>query len=220
MQAQAEQSQTETIEVYGKEYRGHWVPIGWDEFSEDSGERCGPSSLTESLYLSTNTGAPVKKFVVGPSGATETYFRWIPEPAFDQGHQTQPIPEGAVSSTPKPTPPAPLPPPAFNVFDLLNLHDDLCDEARGLMERKNNDYAGEDGTSPFKNFLHAETLGLCSVEQGMVVRLSDKLQRLAHAVSGQEMKVTDESIRDTILDIINYSVLISAYLKSKVQASS
>jgi hypothetical protein len=138
---------------------------------------------------------------------------------FDEGYSADPPPEGYASSTPKPVPPPPLSCPIdeFDVEDLLEYHDELCDDAVDLMRRKNNDYAGASWKSPFKNFLHAETLGLCAAEQGMVVRLSDKLQRLAHFVSGQEMKVSDESLRDTLLDIVNYTVLIGAYLQSKKQ---
>lgn len=142
---------------------------------------------------------------------------------FQEGHSAEPPPPGAASSTPPPEPPAaPRPLWADLKFDkdrLLDHHEDMCGEAWRLMSRKNNDYAGAGGTSPFKNFLHAETLGLCTVEQGMVVRLSDKLQRLAHFVSGQEMQVKDEALQDTILDIINYAVLISAYTKAKKDGS-
>lgn len=95
---------------------------------------------------------------------------------------------------------------------LFAYHAATCSAALELMRKKNNDYAGADGTKPFKNFELCETLGLTKTEVGMVVRLSDKLQRLAHILGGQNMLVKEESLRDTLLDIINYSVLIGAYV--------
>lgn len=92
-------------------------------------------------------------------------------------------------------------------------HDHLCEEARNLMVKKNADYA--EAEAPFKNFELSERLGLCSTEAGMAIRLSDKIQRLCGFLAGKELKVKDESVRDTILDAINYLVLISARLESR-----
>lgn len=104
---------------------------------------------------------------------------------------------------------------AYTTSDLLAFHEFLTDAARSLMVRKNNDYAGSSGTQPFKNFELCSAMGLTTTEVGMAVRLSDKIQRLSHLLSGQKMLVTDESLRDTLLDIINYTVLIGAYVDSK-----
>ncbi len=103
---------------------------------------------------------------------------------------------------------------AYATSDLLDYHALLTDAARSLMARKNNDYAGSSGAQPFKNFQLCSAMGLTTTEVGMAVRLSDKIQRLAHLLSGQKMLVTDESLRDTLLDIINYTVLIGAYVES------
>jgi hypothetical protein len=106
----------------------------------------------------------------------------------------------------------------FDRGSLLELHDDLTTRARDLMTRKNHDYAGKGGENPFANFLLCEAMGLCSTEAGMVVRLSDKLSRLATFVSAGELLVKDESVEDTLLDIINYAVLVAGqirYRKSK-----
>lgn len=225
MFVQADQPKIETIEIEWKEYRGYWERISESDYDHlypgETGPYPGPFGSTASLWVKRLDGSPSSTFRFAADGSKEC-FKWVPEPSFDEGRSADSPPEGAASSTPKPELPEEEVEESrpYDVWDLLAHHDTLTAEAYELMQRKNNDYAGADGASPFKNFLHAETLGLCSAEQGMVVRLSDKLQRLAHAVSGQEMKVTDESVRDTILDIINYSVLISAYLKSKVQASS
>lgn len=101
----------------------------------------------------------------------------------------------------------------MNTSQLLMHHDHLCEEARNLMTKKNADYAEE--SAPFKNFELSERLGLCSTEAGMAIRLSDKIQRLCGFLAGKSLKVKDESVRDTILDAINYLVLISARLESR-----
>lgn len=101
----------------------------------------------------------------------------------------------------------------MNTSQLLSHHDHLCEEARNLMVKKNADYA--EAEAPFKNFELSERLGLCSTEAGMAIRLSDKIQRLCGFLAGKDLKVKDESVRDTILDAVNYLVLISARLEER-----
>lgn len=88
-------------------------------------------------------------------------------------------------------------------------------ECLSLMKRKNNDYAGT--TNFFKNLMLCEHTEICSTEQGMMVRLSDKFSRLATLLgnSGTERAVFDESIEDTLKDIVNYSLLLIAYRRTK-----
>ncbi len=86
---------------------------------------------------------------------------------------------------------------------LLSVHDDLCQMAKNLMIIKNHDYAAL--SDPFRNF---RLFG----ELGILVRLSDKLARLQSFVENGELKVKDESVLDTCLDLINYSVLFYGYL--------
>ena len=102
---------------------------------------------------------------------------------------------------------------SLNREQLLECHERLCKKARELMEKKNSDYTdGESGDDPFANLKLCEALGICTTTQGMVVRLSDKIARLARLVSpGRVARVVDENIDDTILDIINYAILIAAY---------
>ena len=85
---------------------------------------------------------------------------------------------------------------------LLKLHKELCEAAFELMKRKNADYADDD--SPFGNLdlIEALSRGAHSTELGIVIRLGDKLSRLMTATR-RDLQVKDESIRDTILDIIN-----------------
>ena len=83
------------------------------------------------------------------------------------------------------------------------------------MSLKNRDYAGSDGNEPFANFTRVESMGICDTEQGFLVRVTDKLSRLSSFVHAGKMHVEDESFYDTIVDVINYMVLLSAYVSDK-----
>lgn len=99
--------------------------------------------------------------------------------------------------------------------ELLNLHSEITEKAKNLMDKKNRDYAGNDGLEPFANFTRVESMGICSTEKGMLVRMTDKMSRLSSFFESGQLHVKDESFEDTIVDIINYSVLIYAYRKDK-----
>lgn len=99
--------------------------------------------------------------------------------------------------------------------ELLAFHADLCKQARDLMNLKNRDYAGNEGVEPFANFTRVEAMGICKTEAGMLVRLTDKMSRLSSFIHAGKMNVQDESFMDTCVDVINYMVLLAAYLKDK-----
>lgn len=98
-----------------------------------------------------------------------------------------------------------------------DLHKSICDKARSLSLAKSSDYASpelrpKDKLGIFHNFLHSERLMLCTVEQGILVRVSDKLARLSNLVNPDHIQaVKDESIQDTVMDTINYLCLLLAY---------
>jgi hypothetical protein len=58
-------------------------------------------------------------------------------------------------------------------------------------------------------------MGICNTEQGFMVRLTDKMSRLSSFVQSGKMHVEDESFQDTCLDVINYMVLLSAYITER-----
>lgn len=99
--------------------------------------------------------------------------------------------------------------------ELFNVHAEMCCYALELMKKKNADYAGSDGVNPFANFKRAEALGICTTEQAFLVRMTDKMSRLSSFSAKGKLDVEDESVFDTLVDMINYSVLLAAYLKSK-----
>lgn len=98
--------------------------------------------------------------------------------------------------------------------ELLKIHEEVCHASRELMKRKNHDYSGgEDETHPFLNFVRCEAMGICTTEQGFLVRLTDKMSRLSTFCRSGRLKVEDERLDDTIQDVINYVVLFLAYSK-------
>lgn len=99
--------------------------------------------------------------------------------------------------------------------ELLQWHKTLCESGRVLMDSKNRDYAGNNGLEPFANFTRVESMGICTTEQGFLVRLTDKMSRLSSFVECGKLHVENESVMDTCVDVINYMVLFTAYIKEK-----
>ena len=75
-------------------------------------------------------------------------------------------------------------------------HAAICQELTSLYERKNHDY----GDSFRRSW---EKYGLLM----LIIRLDDKLSRLATLAQGSAPQVKDESIRDTLADIANYCIM-------------
>jgi hypothetical protein len=102
----------------------------------------------------------------------------------------------------------------MNKEEYLKFHEHCCTRMIDITKKKNHDYAGE-GTDPFKNFRQVEHLGVCSVEQGFLTRMSDKMSRITTFVQKGILQVSDESVDDTILDLSNYCILMLGYIESK-----
>ena len=75
-------------------------------------------------------------------------------------------------------------------------HRMICDEINELYAKKNHDY-GDSFAQSFR-------------EEGMAmvrIRLGDKFNRLKALTRGGEQKVSDESTRDTLIDLANYAIM-------------
>ena len=75
-------------------------------------------------------------------------------------------------------------------------HKNLCDELNKIYAKKNHDYG--------------DSFHLTFVEEGMAmarIRLGDKFNRFKTLSRSDNQKVTDESIKDTLLDIANYEIM-------------
>ena len=103
----------------------------------------------------------------------------------------------------------------MNRTELLEHHKEICAKAIEIMKEKNHDYAGKGGEEPFANFERCEAMGICSTEQGFLVRVVDKVSRLSTFVDAGELKVKGEAWEDAVLDIINYMILFSGFVTSK-----
>lgn len=90
----------------------------------------------------------------------------------------------------------------------------LTDQMYQITEKKNSDYTG-DSSSPFKNFTMVEEMGFATTEQGFMTRITDKVMRISSFVKQGTLKVEDEKVSDTLLDLANYALLMICYLKSK-----
>ena len=99
--------------------------------------------------------------------------------------------------------------------EYLKFHELMCHGARSLSIRKNRDYTGKDDDKPFANFQRCEAMGITTTEKGFLVRLTDKFSRLSTFCETGSFQVKDESLRDTLLDILNYTILLGAYVEAK-----
>lgn len=107
----------------------------------------------------------------------------------------------------------------MNSEELFKIHERLCKESLELMIKKNHDYSGKSGNEPFANFTRAEAMGITTTEKGILVRMLDKMSRLSSFMDSKEFKVEDEKLEDTIKDMINYSVLLYAYMQDSKYTS-
>ena len=86
-------------------------------------------------------------------------------------------------------------------------HLSICNQLNAIYERKNHDY----GDSFSKSFR----------EYGMTmpcIRLEDKLNRLKALAKSGDARVTDESVRDTLLDLANYAIMTVLEMDSEGDA--
>jgi hypothetical protein len=87
--------------------------------------------------------------------------------------------------------------------------DETAIEAIEIVRLKNSDYANHD--DPFLNFKSVTEDGL-SVAAGMTVRMRDKMSRIGNLIN-RPAEVTDESLRDTCLDLANYALILAVWLE-------
>lgn len=73
---------------------------------------------------------------------------------------------------------------------------EVLQELSDLYHRKNHVYGDS-----FRKSL--EEFGLVAA----VVRMSDKMERVKALSKGEKAKVTDEKIRDTLVDLANYAIM-------------
>jgi hypothetical protein len=97
--------------------------------------------------------------------------------------------------------------------ELFALHQEICTRALVIMRHKSADYAS--GTDPFANFKRGEILGFATAEEGLMLRVVDKVSRISTFLKKGELKVSNETVEDSILDVINYMILLHGLLADK-----
>jgi hypothetical protein len=90
--------------------------------------------------------------------------------------------------------------------ELLKEHRRITQDAEDLLAEKVINYSGHHG-DVFTNFNRVEQLGICSVEQGLMARIADKMGRLITHVKDGGL-VGSEGFDDSILDLINYLIFL------------
>lgn len=81
----------------------------------------------------------------------------------------------------------------------------MCDEVIRLTDKKNEDYA--DAVDVFRNIKASSTIGV-DPKVGVLIRLQDKLARAGNLIGGKQAAVQDESVQDTVKDIVGYSLIL------------
>ncbi len=104
----------------------------------------------------------------------------------------------------------------FTKQQFVDFHASAVQKMTEIMRAKNADYTGS-SASPFANFTQVENNGICTTEQGILVRMTDKMSRI-NSLLDRDAQVKDESIEDTLLDLANYSIILAGYIRSKRQS--
>ena len=82
---------------------------------------------------------------------------------------------------------------------------DLLDQIKKIHADKNHDYATDEDS--LSNLKMCKTLIGIPSWIGVVVRLCDKFCRIAEYAKKKELKVKEEGIKDTLIDMAVYSLL-------------
>lgn len=96
--------------------------------------------------------------------------------------------------------------------DLIGYVREMQNAAMLLMVAKNADYGGDD--DPLRNFKLSDALGV-DMTTGIALRMSDKWARLCGYMKSGELKVKDESVKDTLLDLMNYAGILLFAINEK-----
>lgn len=102
----------------------------------------------------------------------------------------------------------------MNKETYIKYHAEMCTKMQAITKAKNSDYTGTTD-DPFRNFSDSETYAGVSTERGFLVRMGDKMARVRSFVDKGTLEVKDEAVEDTLLDLANYCILLSGYLKGK-----
>ena len=92
----------------------------------------------------------------------------------------------------------------------------LLEEMKRVHNIKRHDYASKEDI--FQNFRTSE-LGGIAAWQSVAIRIGDKFSRLMSFVKQGELKVQDETIGDTLIDMANYALICHILFYEQKQKS-
>ncbi len=104
--------------------------------------------------------------------------------------------------------------PASSKEAYFAFHQECTRKMYDISRAKNSDYTGE-SQNPFENFLNSVIFAGVQPEQGIMVRLGDKIARIKSLLHKGTAAVKDESLEDSILDACNYLIILAAYVKEQ-----
>ena len=81
---------------------------------------------------------------------------------------------------------------------------ELLETMKNTHDAKRHDYANE--ADVFANFRTCEAAGI-PAWKGCCVRIGDKFSRIMGFAKKEKLKVKDESIKDTLIDMANYALI-------------
>ena len=102
----------------------------------------------------------------------------------------------------------------MNKRELFDLQISTFKECASILERKNQDYAG-DVDDALANFKAVQLLGITSPVQGVLVRLTDKFMRVINVLKAGGAAVSTETAEDTINDTINYLIILKSLIREQ-----
>ena len=77
------------------------------------------------------------------------------------------------------------------------------------LNNKSHDYCGKEDR--FKNFRLSSDILEISIEEVILSRTLDKISRISQLIKNQEPRVTNESLSDSIMDLVGYSLILAVY---------
>ena len=98
-----------------------------------------------------------------------------------------------------------------NMREMDKAYNELVKQLWGILQAKNHDYANSEDV--FANFTLISQITGLSVEQVFFVFIGVKVARLKELFKGKDPK--NESIDDTLVDLINYTILLNIYRKGE-----
>lgn len=97
---------------------------------------------------------------------------------------------------------------------LIITHHETCKTCLDILQKKNADYCGGSG-DPYANFRISSSFGVHPA-MGIVLRITDKLQRIRAFATNGTLAVKEESVFDACNDIVNYAILLKGMLGEEI----